>query len=573
MSSLAAPYAPRQPTETPLYRLVRAGLQTFLRWARESYSKPVPRYVEQDLRGYLKCGVFRHGFLRAHCDACGHDLLVAFSCKGRGVCPSCAGRRMANTAAHLVDRVLPDVPLRQYVLSLPYELRRLAAFDPVVLRALARIFADAIFASHRRRARAAGFDQVASGAVTCVQRFGGSLNLNVHFHTIVMDGVFLREPDGSLGFVPLPMPTRAELQQLVTAVSRRAIAWLRRHGHLSEDPVDLDVEPSALDACVALAMQRPKVLKLAIDPGDDDDDDAAAPAMAHRAVEDTGFNLHAGVRVRDDLARERLCRYALRPALALSRLRLLRDGRVAYRVKQPRAGKAKHMILTPVELLARVAALVPPPRYPLVRYHGVLAPRLSWRKLVVPRPREPSAPSCGRPRPPRPLVPAKPGQPIERREHRDTTHAAERPDPVRRDPAGAASTTSAPPAGQLALPLPVPPPAPEPAAPAAAADLHVRRLAPNVVAVGHWERLRRGLLYAATSRIDWPRLLRRTFEIDVLQCPTCGGRLRPLAVITDDAAVVRILRALDLPAEAPAPARARDPTDLLDLAADDPPAA
>ena len=99
--SLAPPYAPRQPTETPLYRVVRASLETFLQWARETYSKPVPRYVEQDLRGYLRCGVFAHGFVRARCDACGHDLLVAFSCKGRGICQSCAGRRMANTAAHM----------------------------------------------------------------------------------------------------------------------------------------------------------------------------------------------------------------------------------------------------------------------------------------------------------------------------------------------------------------------------------------------------------------------------------------------------------------------------------------
>jgi transposase-like zinc-binding protein len=54
-------------------------------------------------------------FVRVHCDACGKDRLVAFSCKGRGFCPSCGGRRMADTAAWLVDRVLPFVPVRQWV--------------------------------------------------------------------------------------------------------------------------------------------------------------------------------------------------------------------------------------------------------------------------------------------------------------------------------------------------------------------------------------------------------------------------------------------------------------------------
>jgi Transposase zinc-binding domain len=92
-----------------------AGDQSFLAHARENYDGGLPRYVEQELRSFLKCGVFSEGFTRARCDACGHDLLVAFSCHGRSICPSCCGRRMANGAAHLVDRVLPDVPVRQYV--------------------------------------------------------------------------------------------------------------------------------------------------------------------------------------------------------------------------------------------------------------------------------------------------------------------------------------------------------------------------------------------------------------------------------------------------------------------------
>jgi hypothetical protein len=71
----------------------------------------VPRFVERELRGYLACWILAHGFVRVRCEACGHDRLVAFSCKGRGFCPSGGGRRMADTATHLVDRVLPEVPV------------------------------------------------------------------------------------------------------------------------------------------------------------------------------------------------------------------------------------------------------------------------------------------------------------------------------------------------------------------------------------------------------------------------------------------------------------------------------
>jgi hypothetical protein len=144
--------------------VVRTHLETFLAHARETYEAPLPRYVEDELRGYLRCGVFAHGFVRAHCDACGHDLLVAFSCLGRGVCPSCAGRRMASVAARLVDRVLPAVPVRQWVLSLPFELRALAAFRADVLAALVRIFVEAVDRRHRAWAKRVGIGDAPDGS-------------------------------------------------------------------------------------------------------------------------------------------------------------------------------------------------------------------------------------------------------------------------------------------------------------------------------------------------------------------------------------------------------------------------
>jgi hypothetical protein len=58
----------------------------------------LPRFVEQEFRSFLTCGCLARGFARFHCDACGRDQLVAFSCKGRGFCPSCGGRRMAERA-------------------------------------------------------------------------------------------------------------------------------------------------------------------------------------------------------------------------------------------------------------------------------------------------------------------------------------------------------------------------------------------------------------------------------------------------------------------------------------------
>jgi hypothetical protein len=88
-------------------------------------------------------------------------------------------------------------------------------------------------------------------------------------------------------------------------------------------------------------------------------------------------------------------------------------------------------------------------------------------------------------------------------------------------------------------------------------------LAPNVLGVKHWSRLLAGLLYAASPRVDWATLLRRSFDVDILACTKCGGRLRVLGEITEPSLVRMVLESLGLPAEAPPLARARDPTELL----------
>jgi hypothetical protein len=193
-------YDGRRPEESVLYGIVQAELETCLARAR-ARGRPVPRFVEREFCAYLECGVLAHGFLRLRCDECGYDRLVPFSCKGR-FCPSCAGRRMADAAAHLVDRVLPEVPVRQWVLALPFPLRM--ACDAALTREILNLFLRTLFASLRRRARKRwGVRSGQSGAVTFVQRFGSAAaNLNPHFHTLALDGVYEISRDGPSPAVP-----------------------------------------------------------------------------------------------------------------------------------------------------------------------------------------------------------------------------------------------------------------------------------------------------------------------------------------------------------------------------------
>jgi len=107
-----------------LHRVVRTHLDRFLaETAAASDGAGVPRFIEREFRDFLGCGVLARGFARVRCDACRFERLVPFSCKARAVCPSCGGRRMAEQAAHLVEAVVPAVPVRQWVLTVPHRLR------------------------------------------------------------------------------------------------------------------------------------------------------------------------------------------------------------------------------------------------------------------------------------------------------------------------------------------------------------------------------------------------------------------------------------------------------------------
>jgi len=166
------------PERGALHQVLREHLATFLVRSNEQDGPGLPRFVTRELERALTCGVLTYGFARLRCTQCGQDELVAFSCKGRGFCPSCGGRRMADTAAHLVDEVLPEVRVRQWVLSFPYRIRFLLAFDPALCSAVRGIFVRTILGWLRERGAAAGTPRGSSGAVVLAQRFGGALNLN-----------------------------------------------------------------------------------------------------------------------------------------------------------------------------------------------------------------------------------------------------------------------------------------------------------------------------------------------------------------------------------------------------------
>ena len=140
---------------------------------------------------------------------------------------------MAETAAHLVDHVIPRVPVRQWVLSFPIPLRLLFASHPQLLSPVLQIVHRVIstFLIQQAELQRA---EAHTGAVTLIQRFGSAANLNIHLHCLVLDGVY-RITEGAPAFHPVPAPTAEQLQVLLTRIMRRLMKFLTRKGFLIEE--------------------------------------------------------------------------------------------------------------------------------------------------------------------------------------------------------------------------------------------------------------------------------------------------------------------------------------------------
>ena len=389
-------YERHQPERSVLYKIVQENLETFLQQVNEECGRPLPDFVEKEFREYLRCGILAHGFLRSKCESCHNEHLVAFSCKRRGFCPSCGGRRMAESAAHLVDEVLPVKPVRQWVLSFPVQIRLLLAIRPKIMSEILNIATSTINAHLTKKA---GLKKSAAktGSVTLIQRFGGSINLNVHFHQLYLDGVYELDVEGKPAqFHITKAPTRSELADVLQKIITRITKLLEKRGLIERDQDDNLQISLEEDDTLARLQAGAATYRFTLGPnkGKKALTLKTVPETDHNSTQglvakNSGFSLHAGVAFtgteRDKI--EKLCRYIARPAIALDRLSLNARGQVVYVLKKPYDDGTTHIVMEPLELMERLAAIVPRPKVHLTRFAGVFAPHYKHRALVVPKPK------------------------------------------------------------------------------------------------------------------------------------------------------------------------------------------
>lgn len=295
---------------------------------------------------------------------------------------------MFDTAAHLIDRVLPHVPIRQWVLSLPLPIRPMLAYDSELSRATLTTFLRVVFSWYRRQAKALGIQNTECGSVTAIQRFGSALNLNVHYHVLVLDGVFQPQTQGPPRFRTIKAPTTEDIVCVTRKIQTRVVRLFKLRGLFDDDHV-ISCNDQALVASYA-ASARGRIglgentgklhARLMID----------APMQVgkeNRASHNSGFDLHANVCVKahERQKLERLCRYILRPPLAKERLKESADGHLVFEMKRPFSDGTTHLIFQPLEFIEKLLALIPRPRAHQVLYHGILAPHAKHRSQVIPK--------------------------------------------------------------------------------------------------------------------------------------------------------------------------------------------
>ena len=377
-------------------------------WTDSAGGRALPRFVTAELEGFLGCGIAQKGFAQLYCETCQARHVVAFCCKGRGFCPSCGGRRMNEGAANLVDHVLPEgVAIRQWVLTLPFPLRFPLAFDGKLLGAVLRIFTDTVASWYRKRQAAdgGGGGRRDCGGVTVIQRASSDLRLNPHFHTLFLDGVYVRDSERDDHAPPVfhqaPPPSQEEVEAVVYRTAKRVLGFLQKRGVIAAASAPGDGEVTIVgddtlgetDPLLARLLaaatagappagpaHRRTPVRLVMDAG------TRPQAKGRLCAQHWGFNLHAASRVaaNDKQGRETLCRYVLRPPLANDRLHVLSDDQVQLDFKRPWSDGTKSVVMAPLALIARLAAIVPPPKRHVTRYFGVLSSHSGLRSQVVP---------------------------------------------------------------------------------------------------------------------------------------------------------------------------------------------
>ncbi len=372
-------YQPRRPRASPLWQIVRHGWDGFLADYEKRHRRdlgPLRPGAVHTVEAFLRCGDLASGFTRLQCPDCGHERLLAFTCKTRHFCPACHQRRVRATGEWIADSVCRDVPHRQFVFTMPKVLRGIFRKRRQFLSLLFRTAADTLRDAFRIRL---GLPDGKLGAVAAIHTFGDYLLFHPHLHVLAADGLFAS--DGRFHCMPAgeDLAPAAELfrHRFLQALREAKLIGPRKLAHL-------------------LSWQR------------------------------SGFNIDSGgadpVPARDRAGRKRLAEYLLRHPFSLQKITWNAATRtVIYRSKRHHSTRRNFQVFGASEFIAAALLHLPPKGQQTVRYYGVysnksrgLVPGPQASGLLVPPPppipAETANPQSAIPNPQSDLISAPPKQ-------------------------------------------------------------------------------------------------------------------------------------------------------------------
>ncbi len=317
-------YQPRKPKASPLYQSIQNHFAEFESVYEERYQKrfgALRDVVREVVYKFLGCGDLKNGFARIKCKECQHEVLLAFSCKGRYFCPSCHQKRVLMFGEWITEEILYPLPHRQYVITIPKMLRPYFRFDRKLLGKLSRCAYQSLKEFFRTTLNR---PEGVPGTVISIQSFGDLVNFHPHLHCLVTDGCFM--PNGWFHVLP-----EIDVQKLEDLFRHKVFKMLLKEKKISRELVD-------------------KLL-----------------SWKH-----SGFNIHNQVKIQshDSHGRESLAQYILRSSFSQQKMTYREDTKtVLYRSKMNPTLKRNFALFPVPDSIAAIAAHIPNKGEQLVRYY------------------------------------------------------------------------------------------------------------------------------------------------------------------------------------------------------------
>ena len=358
--AVTATYTRRKPEEGILYNAVCQEwpkIRAASKAANDGHG--LPDFIEDAVDDYRKCGDLKHGFVHVQCCSCKESLVIAFSCKQTGLCNSCDGKRMVSLGAHMVDEIIPKVRMRQWVITFPYDIRFLLAWNSVI------------------------------------QRMDQQCKLFVHWHILCAEGTWCETAKGPK-FEPAPPLKQHVVQQVFEDVLKRIDRQIAKLPDPIEEPgkfmKDLNPALSALLNNAMLGRQtsgkdagKPQKVEFGKGPQVHN-----IKPHGRNCCEADGYSLHANRTVarQDREGLEKLCKYLCRPAVPADRLEMAENPvgnrSIRIKLKTVKEGGITSVLVSPQDLVIRALAQIPLPFRKAVRYHGAFGGNSKIRPDVVP---------------------------------------------------------------------------------------------------------------------------------------------------------------------------------------------